>query len=135
MEVEYLLDTSVVVDLLSKSRKTSTFENPLSGFLLPIVVVGELCYGAFGSSRPEEGLKWVREFASEQRLLDCDEGTAVHYGRLKNDLRTRGMLIPDNDLWIASLAIQHDYELLACDSHFDRIPGLRVTNPRVADHP
>jgi tRNA(fMet)-specific endonuclease VapC len=48
------------------------------------------------------------------------------YGELKAVLRDRGTPIPENDLWIAAIARQHDTPLVTRDVHFDAIPGLRV---------
>jgi tRNA(fMet)-specific endonuclease VapC len=35
-----------------------------------------------------------------------------------------GKPIPDNDLWIAALCVQHNLTLISRDPHFDRIPQL-----------
>ena len=52
--------------------------------------------------------------------------TARIYARIKLDLKKRGLTIPDNDLWIASIAIQYNVTLAAHDAPFDWISGLRV---------
>ena len=135
MNDDLLLDTSVVIGLARRRAGAADLLTGLSGMVLPVVALGELYYGAFRSQRADENLAWVRQFAAGLPLLRCDEATAVHYGRLKNDLRARGAMIPENDLWIAALAVQYDYTVLSSDDHYDRVPGLRVTNPRAADHP
>ena len=45
-------------------------------------------------------------------------------GRLKALLRSRGTPIPENDLWIAALAVQHKLTLVTRDSHFQVVAGL-----------
>ena len=48
-------------------------------------------------------------------------------GRAYQYLRTNGLLIGANDLWIAAIAIRHEVELVTRDArHFRRVPGLRV---------
>jgi predicted nucleic acid-binding protein len=39
-------------------------------------------------------------------------------------LRRQGTPIPTNDLWIASLVLQHDLVLCARDRHFDHLPQI-----------
>jgi len=33
--------------------------------------------------------------------------------------------IPENDIWIAALSIQHGVPLASLDRHFDRIRGIK----------
>jgi len=35
-----------------------------------------------------------------------------------------GTPIPDNDLWIAAMSLEHDLALVTRDRHFDRIPQV-----------
>jgi tRNA(fMet)-specific endonuclease VapC len=42
----------------------------------------------------------------------------------KATLRTKGTPIPENDLWIAALAKQHDLTVVSRDEHFDAVPGV-----------
>jgi predicted nucleic acid-binding protein len=39
-------------------------------------------------------------------------------------LKRAGTPVPDNDLWIAALALQHDLLLITRDKHFESIPQL-----------
>jgi tRNA(fMet)-specific endonuclease VapC len=50
--------------------------------------------------------------------------TAEHYARLFVQLKRAGTPIPDNDLWIAALALEHDLTLVTRDLHFQHIPQL-----------
>jgi tRNA(fMet)-specific endonuclease VapC len=59
-------------------------------------------------------------------LLGCNSDTARRYGDTKNVLRAKGRPIPENDLWIASIAIQHDLTLVTRDAHLRQIEGLRI---------
>jgi len=58
--------------------------------------------------------------------LICDIETATHYARIKNDLRLKGKPIPENDIWIAALALQHGLILATRDAHFGEVDGLTV---------
>jgi tRNA(fMet)-specific endonuclease VapC len=50
--------------------------------------------------------------------------TAEAYARLFVQLKVAGTPIPDNDLWIGALALEHDLMLITRDQHFERIPQL-----------
>ena len=58
-------------------------------------------------------------------MMPVDAATAALYGRLKAELMTPGQIIPDNDLWIAALAKQHDLTLVSRDQHFGHVTGLK----------
>ena len=35
-----------------------------------------------------------------------------------------GTPIPENDIWIAALALEHQQQVLSNDRHFDLVPGI-----------
>ncbi|MEM9595846.1 MAG: PIN domain-containing protein [Acidobacteriota bacterium] len=45
---------------------------------------------------------------------------------MREELRTQGRPIPENDVWIAALARQHDEPVVSRDRHFEAVQGLRV---------
>jgi predicted nucleic acid-binding protein len=53
----------------------------------------------------------------------------VNYGRIKENLRAKGQIIGENDLWIASHALAEDYILVTNNMReFKRIKGLKIEN-------
>ena len=62
----------------------------------------------------------------EVSVILPDSDTAKFYGRVKNALRSKARPIPDNDLWIAALAIQHNLVLASRDDHFLLVDDLRA---------
>jgi tRNA(fMet)-specific endonuclease VapC len=48
------------------------------------------------------------------------------YGSVRIALRRKGRPIPDNDTWIAAVALQHGLVLASRDSHFEQVEGLRL---------
>jgi len=120
-----LLDSTAVIALLRGDSNVTGLVSTRDEVFTSVVVVGELLYGARHSSRPEVNLKRVVDFAAAIVALPCDEATAEVYARVKQQLRAKGRPIPDNDLWIAATAIQHDLPLLHRDAHFQEIEELR----------
>jgi predicted nucleic acid-binding protein len=47
-------------------------------------------------------------------------------GQIKAELAHLGKPIPDNDVWIAALARQHDLPLATRDDHFTAVPALKT---------
>ena len=57
-------------------------------------------------------------------MLACDASTARFYGEIKNRLRAQARPIPENDVWIAAIALQHGLVLATRDEHFAAVDGL-----------
>jgi len=57
--------------------------------------------------------------------MSVDDATAVHYAAIRFGLKSRGMPIPENDIWIAALALQYRLPVLSRDKHFSFIPEIR----------
>ncbi len=121
-----LLDTSIVVahfrsePALAERLKSATL-------YIPLTAVGELYYGAFKSEYQTKTLRQLHEFPRICAVLPPDEITAQHYSRIKADLERFGSRIPENDLWIAAIAQEHDLPLVTRDRHFSLIAGLKAT--------
>jgi len=58
--------------------------------------------------------------------LNITRETANHYSAIRLELKKKGRPIPENDLWIASICIEHNLPLVTGDAHFDNINGLEV---------
>ena len=58
-------------------------------------------------------------------ILFASRETTEQYARLFVQLKRAGTPVPDNDLWIAAVAIEHDLALVTRDRHFDKLPQLR----------
>lgn len=118
------LDTSIAIDVLA-GRAGSLTSQSITEFLLPVIVVGELRYGALNSRHIDENLAEVERLVARCRVVDVTTTTAEVYARLRLDLKRKGKPIPENDLWIAALCVESHVPLAAADAHFDTIDGLR----------
>jgi tRNA(fMet)-specific endonuclease VapC len=58
--------------------------------------------------------------------LGCDEITAKFYRTIKDGLRQKGRPIPENDIWIAAIALQNNTTLVTRDAHFHGIDHLTI---------
>jgi tRNA(fMet)-specific endonuclease VapC len=80
-----------------------------------------LCYGAEKSGRVQVNLAKVDEFVAESTVLGCDAATARRYGDVKNRLRGKGRPLPENDVWIAAMALRYGLVLVSRDAHFREV--------------
>jgi tRNA(fMet)-specific endonuclease VapC len=126
MNGKFLIDTNIVIALFGNEPAIQEHLNSAIEIFTPAVVLGELYYGDYKSSRIKENISRINEFASENAVLLCDGVTAQWYGQIKDGLRKKGSPIPENDIWIAAIALQHDLILVTRDDHFRDVIGLQI---------
>jgi len=93
---------------------------------IPSIVLGELYFGAQKSAHKKKNNAIIDQFASANTILACDAETARQYGKIKESLHAKGRPIPENDIWIAAIAFQHQLPLVTHDQHFCEIKGLSI---------
>jgi tRNA(fMet)-specific endonuclease VapC len=127
MSGRYLLDTNIVIALFANDTAVKDNLTTADEVFVSSMAIGELCFGARKSARVEENLQRIDEFVANNVVLGCDAETARRYGEVKNALRVKGHPIPENDIWIAAIALRHDLILTTRDTHFGEIENLRMT--------
>ncbi|RMD64855.1 type II toxin-antitoxin system VapC family toxin [Candidatus Parcubacteria bacterium] len=126
MNGRYLLDTSVIIALFADDAAVKENLEQAGEIFIPCIAIGELYYGAWKSARTQENLTRIDEFAADNVVLECNSKTARCYGEIKNALRAKGRPIPENDIWIAAIALQHDVTVATQDTPFSAIANLKV---------
>jgi tRNA(fMet)-specific endonuclease VapC len=121
-----LIDTNIVIALFGNEPAVLQHLTQQIEVFTPAIVLGEVYYGAYKSSRVQENIFRINEFAARAAVLECDLVTAQWYGQIKDGLRRKGRPIPENDIWIAAIAMQYDLILVTRDGHFEEIDGLQV---------
>ena len=121
-----ILDTNIIIDFFRNKQNVVDKILVLNNIYVPITAVGELYYGAYLSKKTETHIDKINIFLKKVNILQIDEDTAKVYGEIKFKLKLRGKPIPENDIWIASITIQHNLELLSNDKHFKYIEDLKV---------
>jgi tRNA(fMet)-specific endonuclease VapC len=122
----YLLDTNIVIALFANETGVQQHLAEANEVFIPSIVMGELYYGAYKSARIEENLVCLDTFVVSNTVLPCDTATARQCGAIKNTLRAKGRPIPENDIWIAAVAMQYHLTSVARDGHFQEVDGLVV---------
>ena len=132
MEPRYLLDTNICIyirqkrspDLLHRFEKLRPGEAVIS-----LITFGELLFGAEKSAHRTAALERLRELQIFLSVLPLPEASADNYGKIRAELESKGEIIGNNDLWIASHALSLGLILVTnTDREFSRVSGLRTQN-------
>jgi tRNA(fMet)-specific endonuclease VapC len=121
----YLLDTNIVIAFFAQESGVVQAVDQANEVSVPSIVLGELYFGALRSGRVTANLARIEALAQRVAIVPCNVDTAVHYGRIKHDLLSRGRPLPENDIWITAVAMQHGLILVSRDHHFQEIAALQ----------
>jgi tRNA(fMet)-specific endonuclease VapC len=126
MSGRYLLDTNIIIALFANDIAVKNQLVNAEEIFIPSVAIGELFYGARKSGRSQGNLERIEEFIARNPVIGCDVETAREYGEVKNRLRLKGRPLPENDIWIASVAIQYNLILITRNAHFQEVENLQT---------
>ena len=121
-----LLDSSVVIRHFRGGKDLVNALGSFEVFYLPYVVLAELYAGAYRSLRSERNLQQISAFLDAVDVLLPDEETPLIDGRIAFELAQKGKPIPQNDIWIAAIALQTGLPLATEDNHFRVVDGLSL---------
>lgn len=122
------LDTNIISALLKGERIIADKIDAAEEVYIPINVLGELYYGAEYSTNVEANIQSIDKLLARYEVLNTNAQTGVLYGNIKATLRRKGKPIPENDIWIATIAKQNNLTLATRDRHFNEIDGLSIEN-------
>jgi tRNA(fMet)-specific endonuclease VapC len=128
-----VLDTNAYSDFQRDEPRVVDVIRTANRVYLPIIAIAELQYGFALGNKPLENRRKLSRFLSKPRVavLEPDITTAEYYGEVAAYLHRHGGPIPQNDMWIAALTLQHGYTLCTADLHFQRLPDLHVVGQRM----
>jgi len=120
-----ILDTNAISGLFTGNAALERRLARSDRHHIPVIVLGEYRFGLMRSTRRTELEGLLARLESESHILCPDTETSIHYARIRDQLRSDGTPIPENDVWIAALGAQHNLEILSRDKHFDLARGVR----------
>lgn len=121
------LDTNVLIALERGDKKVLAFMETMrrdhKDIALPFPVLSEYYYGYLkkGEGDVQEALARLDSF----ELLHSTKGVAMRFAEIAHRLGKRGYPLPDMDVLIAAICVDHDAVLVTADRHFERIKDLR----------
>ncbi len=122
------LDTNRYTDLCRGNPDLVRQVAQADSVFLPFVVLAELRAGFALGAHGAENERVLQRFLlkpSVDVLYPADTTTRV-CASLYRQLRIQGTAIPTNDLWIASIVVEHDLALCTGDDHFRHLPQLKL---------
>jgi len=124
--VRVALDTNRLTDLLRGDVALAERLGACEEVSIPLMVLAEMMAGFYGGTQQHRNEALLRKFLAKPTIAILLPGreTAERYARLFVQLKRAGTPIPDNDLWIAALALEHDLLLITRDRHFACLPQL-----------
>jgi tRNA(fMet)-specific endonuclease VapC len=125
----YLVDTDTIIKTKKGVEPQSSFiaSSFDEGISISVITYGEVLEGLLHPARGS-GIQMRRfvSFSESINVLEIRLAEAQHDASIRLDLRIRGLMIPDNDIWIAATAIANELQLVSGDQHFSRIESLRL---------
>lgn len=126
MPGETALDSTTAIRHLNGDSAVVAKITALPTVVLPLIVVGELLFGAENSARPLKNLTRYLQFIDACTVVPMGRETATSYSRGRGALKRKGRPIPDNDIWIAAQCLEHGWKLATDDEHFAYVDGLTI---------
>lgn len=123
-----LLDTNAYSVFKRGDAEATRVLDHAEDISISVIVLAELLGGFETGTRAVTNRQELSEFLDTQsvRVLTVDSDTAEIYAHIFRELRQAGTPIPQNDMWIAASALQHNLALFTFDQHFHNIGGLVV---------
>ena len=92
------------------------------------ITIGELVFGAAVAGLDDLDRR-IEVMLSSVPVVSFDEAAGYTYGRVRADLRSRGLTLDDPDLRIAAIAVTHGMTVVTGNQrHFHKVPGITVEN-------
>jgi tRNA(fMet)-specific endonuclease VapC len=123
---KFLLDTNIITAWLKGETALADKIDKAKEIHIPIIVLGELYYGALYSTKVEKNIRDIKSITSNYNVLKVDEETTIAYGNIKAALRKKGKPIPENDIWIAAIAKRYKLIVVTRDKHFKEIESINI---------
>lgn len=132
MTARYLLDTNICI-YIAKYKPLAVRERFVrhhsQALAMSVITLGELRFGAEKSQVRERALIEIDKLASLIPLQPLPENAGEHYGQIRAALQKTGLIIGNNDLWLAAHARSQDWILVTNNEReFVRVPGLQIEN-------
>ena len=125
----YFIETSVIIDYLKGKERAVALVDSLDGELnSSYLCLAELYEGIYRVTNKEALEKAVQTyFSSLTTIYGIDNSTAQAFGRLRADLKKKGTIIEDIDLFLAATCVANDMEMVTFNKkHFDHVEELKI---------
>ena len=96
---------------------------------ISIVTLAELKFGAYNSNRVNDNLRRICDFLSKVKVILITDEIADLFGKIKSELRRKGQIISDIDIFIICTGIANEMIIVSNnEEHFNRVAGITIQN-------
>lgn len=128
----YMLDTDTCSYIMKRSSKAvlkRLRKVPVTDVCMSVITKSELLLGVELSPRQPQDAAALDAFLPHVEVLAFRDEAAIHYARIRADLKKRGAMIGANDLFIAAHARSLGLTLVTNNTReFGRVEGLALEN-------
>jgi len=124
----FLLDTSAYSAFQKGDPRLRAWFSSQYNINVPLIVIAELQAGFTAGSKTKENQELLNRFldSSPVEIIFPTLETTKKFAELFLQLRTSGIALGTNDLWIAALALEHNLPILTLDADFQRVKGIKI---------
>jgi tRNA(fMet)-specific endonuclease VapC len=125
----YFVDTSVIIDYLKGKSQAVSLINSIDGELASsYICLAELYEGIYRVEQKEKAEEAVKTFFhSLTTIYGIDAVVAQTFGLLRANLKKKGTLIEDIDLFLAATCVANDLAIVTFNKkHFSHVDGLQI---------
>lgn len=119
-----ILDTNALSAFFDGVPEVEAVLSRAPGLYLPVIVLGEYRFGLKGSRLGKKREKTLNAFSETCVVLPILDSTTGYYANIRDELKSAGTPIPENDIWIASLSFEYSLPVVSRDRHFDKVQRL-----------
>ena len=130
--MKYMLDTNICIYVIKEDPKkvlARLKKTRVSDVCISSITLSELEYGVQKSSRKEQNMIALTEFAAPLEVAPYDDLAAREYGEIRADLEKMGTPLGALDTLIAAHARALRLTLVTNnEAEFNRVPDLDIEN-------
>jgi tRNA(fMet)-specific endonuclease VapC len=128
----YMLDTDTCSYIMRRSHDAllkRLAKVPVSDVCISVITKSELLFGVEVSPKRKQDESALTAFLRYVEVLDFPDEASAHYAKIRADLKSRGVMIGANDLFIAAHARSLGLTLVTNNTReFKRVRGLSIDN-------
>lgn len=126
---KYFLETSVIINYIRGKKETVVLVDSLEGELTSsFVCLSELYEGIFRVREKSVLEETILDFFSGlSEVFGVDKDVAKMFGSIRANLKEKGQVIEDIDIFLAATCVAYNLTLVTANSaHFRRVEELEI---------
>jgi len=123
-----ILDSNTWSSYLAGDRNVLDALAAAESVYMSVIIIGELFSGFRGGKKEKQNRDILDRFLAKPTVntIQVSAATTEIFGEIKHSLRMAGTPLPINDIWLAAHTVETGSVLVTYDSHFKKVPGLRL---------